>query len=578
MLALGRGLRPSPPRRPQCPAPPNCSCPALPASAGIARMVVSRHTAAALPDERLKSARLLISELVTNAFQHGEGQIELQVHSDDDGLWAAGLRRGLRTGGPAATPRPGDGWGLNFVERLADDWGADESRVWFRLTARNFARRRYHGCVKTLALRGGADRPRWPRPPAAQTLTPSMVGEAAQRVRASSASRRRSPTRRAARACRRRRVQRADQRLRARRRLPLPVRPARARRASPGASASSAASRPTPRAASSCSTPRTTASRSFDPGGPFLARLGDSGTLQPVRPQNPDAGVGDQRRRDRGRPGGRRLRRRRRQRPRRARPVRPGQRLRHAVVQRRRWSATRRALGLDPSRHARCSSPTTTTTGSSCSTRRRSRSLAQFGSQGNGLGQFNEPYDVAVDAAGRLYVADNLNNRVDVFDAATFNPLGALRRAGRGVPGQFAIVRSVGAMADDPRGGVAAADTANDRVQTLQHRGRRDRPRGASPGRGAGLCHPPARRRLRGRRRHRGGRHVRRPGRALRRRRRLRRPVRAWSAPARASRRPATRSASTTLPSGVAYDAAATCGSPTRATTASSSSRPTASC
>jgi DNA-binding beta-propeller fold protein YncE len=95
----------------------------------------------------------------------------------------------------------------------------------------------------------------------------------------------------------------------------------------------------------------------------------------------------------------------------------------------------------------------------------------QFGSFGIGLGQFQNPYDVAVDAAGKLYVADNLNNRVDVFDAASFAPLGAFGRGGRGVPPEMAIVRSVGALADDPRGGVLVADTANNRLQAFDTAG-----------------------------------------------------------------------------------------------------------
>jgi anti-sigma regulatory factor (Ser/Thr protein kinase) len=106
--------------------------PRRPGSAGIARLIVSAH-GAALPEERLKSARLIVSELVTNAFQHGEGQIELQVRSDDDGVWAEVCDEGR---GPVAVadPRPvRHGWGLSFVDRLADEWGADASRVWFRV-------------------------------------------------------------------------------------------------------------------------------------------------------------------------------------------------------------------------------------------------------------------------------------------------------------------------------------------------------------------------------------------------------------------------------------------------------------
>ncbi len=91
--------------------------------------------------------------------------------------------------------------------------------------------------------------------------------------------------------------------------------------------------------------------------------------------------------------------------------------------------------------------------------------VAQVGSSGGGPGRFQAPYDVAVDThqPPRLYVGDNLNNRVDVFDAQSLGFLGALGGFGR-TPGLFSIVRAVGGLTDDPQGGVAVADTANNRI------------------------------------------------------------------------------------------------------------------
>jgi len=43
--------------------------------------------------------------------------------------------------------------------------------------------------------------------------------------------------------------------------------------------------------------------------------------------------------------------------------------------------------------------------------------VSAWGSQGTGPGEFNEPRDIAVDAKGRLYVADTGNRRVQVFDS-----------------------------------------------------------------------------------------------------------------------------------------------------------------
>src|SRR5947209_5816928 len=41
--------------------------------------------------------------------------------------------------------------------------------------------------------------------------------------------------------------------------------------------------------------------------------------------------------------------------------------------------------------------------------------LAQWGSSGNALGQFNAPFGVALDEHNTLYVVDQLNNRVQRF-------------------------------------------------------------------------------------------------------------------------------------------------------------------
>jgi anti-sigma regulatory factor (Ser/Thr protein kinase) len=102
--------------------------PWLPGCAGIARMVVTAH-AHALSAAQVKDARLLVTELVTNAFEHGDGQICLTVDSD-----AAGLRAQVVDEGTMTTTSS-DGHGLRFVEKLADTWGLElgASRVWFTL-------------------------------------------------------------------------------------------------------------------------------------------------------------------------------------------------------------------------------------------------------------------------------------------------------------------------------------------------------------------------------------------------------------------------------------------------------------
>jgi LytS/YehU family sensor histidine kinase len=88
----------------------------------------------------LTLAKLLTSELVTNAVMHGRGRITLSAQSDDERLLVevedegAGFDR-------AATRRPaGDpgGWGLELVESESSRWGAYEgnTHVWFELARR----------------------------------------------------------------------------------------------------------------------------------------------------------------------------------------------------------------------------------------------------------------------------------------------------------------------------------------------------------------------------------------------------------------------------------------------------------
>jgi anti-sigma regulatory factor (Ser/Thr protein kinase) len=111
--------------------------PRKPGAAGIARLIVTAH-GAALPSERLKSANLMVSELVSNACQHGAGRIELCVNSGADGVRASVRDEGVGQTIASPEPRPERrGWGLRFVERLADSWGVedDASRVWFTVAA-----------------------------------------------------------------------------------------------------------------------------------------------------------------------------------------------------------------------------------------------------------------------------------------------------------------------------------------------------------------------------------------------------------------------------------------------------------
>ena len=99
--------------------------------------------------------------------------------------------------------------------------------------------------------------------------------------------------------------------------------------------------------------------------------------------------------------------------------------------------------------------------------------VSQVGSFGRGPGQFRFPYDVGVDGREprQLYVADNNNHRVQTFDAASLAFVGGWGGFGP-EPGNLEFPRALGAVADDPAGGVAVADTANNRVQVFAPDGR----------------------------------------------------------------------------------------------------------
>jgi anti-sigma regulatory factor (Ser/Thr protein kinase) len=83
------------------------------------------------------TARLLVSELVTNSVQHGEGETVTVLI--DSGLPDV-LRCEVIDGGRGFVPltradRPAGGWGLQLVEQLSSSWGLREglTHVWFDL-------------------------------------------------------------------------------------------------------------------------------------------------------------------------------------------------------------------------------------------------------------------------------------------------------------------------------------------------------------------------------------------------------------------------------------------------------------
>ena len=107
-----------------------------------ARRAVGRFEPA-VPGQVLDSARLVITELVTNSIVHGiregDGWVDVMIERRPFCLRievadpaSSGLRPVLRPVGPRST----SGWGLQLVDRLATEWGVDTAtgtRVWCEL-------------------------------------------------------------------------------------------------------------------------------------------------------------------------------------------------------------------------------------------------------------------------------------------------------------------------------------------------------------------------------------------------------------------------------------------------------------
>jgi anti-sigma regulatory factor (Ser/Thr protein kinase) len=110
-------------------------------AAGIARKAVDRRFAGELRRERAGDLVLVVSELVTNAVEHGLGAISLTVRVDDDGVFGEVVDEGGGFEREARERGPGDlrGRGLHIVDAVSSRWGVHEgtTHVWFELARRD---------------------------------------------------------------------------------------------------------------------------------------------------------------------------------------------------------------------------------------------------------------------------------------------------------------------------------------------------------------------------------------------------------------------------------------------------------
>jgi anti-sigma regulatory factor (Ser/Thr protein kinase) len=104
---------------------------------GAARGWVTHHFGAELSEDTLATAKLLLSELVSNAVLHGEGAITLRALLEGDRFFAEVIDEGhgFSWTPPRPAPDPIGGWGLTVVAGESERWGIYEgtTHVWFEL-------------------------------------------------------------------------------------------------------------------------------------------------------------------------------------------------------------------------------------------------------------------------------------------------------------------------------------------------------------------------------------------------------------------------------------------------------------
>jgi anti-sigma regulatory factor (Ser/Thr protein kinase) len=119
-----------------------------PDSVSAARRALA-DAAGAVGARQMEDARLLVSELVTNAIRHAAlrpgDRISLVVDVTEPALRVevSDPGQGFEYAEPVPDPTRPSGWGLYLVAELADRWGVERdhlTRVWFELDADRGAR------------------------------------------------------------------------------------------------------------------------------------------------------------------------------------------------------------------------------------------------------------------------------------------------------------------------------------------------------------------------------------------------------------------------------------------------------
>jgi anti-sigma regulatory factor (Ser/Thr protein kinase) len=105
----------------------------------LARRALEQHVAGRMTPRTLDDAKIVIAELVTNAYLHGTGGIEVRIELLKDRIRLDVLDEGENAEVRVRQIRSAvrGGYGLRLVEVLALRWGAGERKthVWAELPA-----------------------------------------------------------------------------------------------------------------------------------------------------------------------------------------------------------------------------------------------------------------------------------------------------------------------------------------------------------------------------------------------------------------------------------------------------------
>ena len=110
------------------------------AASSARRSVLSAQTG--LPPEIKHRLALLLSELVTNAIQHGgagpDETVQVRLATTDEKIRVEVYDPGHNRPHPVRKLEQGGGWGLVLVDKLSDSWGREPTRqgatlAWFEL-------------------------------------------------------------------------------------------------------------------------------------------------------------------------------------------------------------------------------------------------------------------------------------------------------------------------------------------------------------------------------------------------------------------------------------------------------------